>query len=151
MLLARCPVGVVKRRMMGLVTLQMVSLVVQPSLMIMTCQRHFGGSGWRLLNPKSPGPAMGHRQTFAHHDCNPKDCNLGEPLVAVLLPTLLMTTTPRCLCPSQRSPRSPQHQSNRAAPATMPTSVPEGTCTTKRRGEASNVSADACVSRCMRF
>ncbi len=44
MLLARCPVGVVERGMTGLVTLRMVSYVVQPPLMLMTCQRQFLGS-----------------------------------------------------------------------------------------------------------
>jgi hypothetical protein len=44
MLLARCPVEVVERGMTGLATLQMVSLVIQPSSTIMTCQRQFLGS-----------------------------------------------------------------------------------------------------------
>ena len=44
MLLARCPVGVVERGMTGLVTLQTVSLVVQPLSTIMTRQRQFWGS-----------------------------------------------------------------------------------------------------------
>jgi hypothetical protein len=44
MLLARCPVGVVERRRMGRVTQWTVSLVVQPSLTIMTRQRQFWGS-----------------------------------------------------------------------------------------------------------
>ncbi len=44
MLLARCPVGVVERGMTSLVKLQMVSLVVQPSLTIMTHQRQILGS-----------------------------------------------------------------------------------------------------------
>ncbi len=38
------PVGLVERGMMGLETSRMVSLVVQPSLMIMTCRRQFLGS-----------------------------------------------------------------------------------------------------------
>ncbi len=41
MLLARCPVGVAERGMMGLVMSRMVSLVVQPSSTIMTRQRQF--------------------------------------------------------------------------------------------------------------
>jgi hypothetical protein len=44
MLLVRCLVGVVERGMMGLVILLVVSLVVQPSLTVMTCQRQFLGS-----------------------------------------------------------------------------------------------------------
>ena len=44
MLLARCPMGVVKRGMMGLVTSRTVSLVVQPSSTIMTCQKQVWGS-----------------------------------------------------------------------------------------------------------
>ena len=44
MLLARCLVGVVERGMTGLVMSMMVSLVVQPSLTIMTCQMQFLGS-----------------------------------------------------------------------------------------------------------
>ncbi len=44
MLLARCSVGVGERGMMDLVTLRTVSLVVQPSSTIITCQRQFWGS-----------------------------------------------------------------------------------------------------------